>query len=115
QDPSKTTRERFAVHSKDAACAGCHKNIDPIGFSFEWLDGMGRERSMENGHPIDSSAQLTAGLSVDGSYADSAALSEKIAQSPELQDCFARRLFHGAAANNTEGSGVEAAFLAQVK
>lgn len=114
QDPSKTTRERFAIHSQDAACAGCHQNIDPIGFSFEWLDGMGRERDMENGHPIDSSANLMAGLSVDGMYTDSAALSEKIAQSPELVECFARRLFHSAAASDTLGGAVEDTFLAEV-
>ena len=115
QDASKTTRERFAVHSQDAACNACHKTIDPIGFSFEWLDGMGRERSMENGRPIDSSAQLMAGLSVDGNYTDSAALSAKIAQSPELQGCFSRRLFHSAAAANTEGSKVEDAFVAEIE
>ena len=112
---NQTTRERFAVHSKDAACAACHKTIDPIGFSFEWLDGMGRERMMENGHPIDSSAQLMAGLSVDGSYPDSAALSAKIGTSPELASCFAKRLFHSAAASNTDGAAVEQAFVAQVE
>ncbi|HET8938051.1 MAG TPA: DUF1592 domain-containing protein [Polyangiales bacterium] len=115
QDASKTTRERFAVHSKDSACSSCHKTIDPIGFSFEWLDGMGRERMMENGHPIDSSAQLMAGLSVDGSYPDSAALSAKIGTSPELASCFAKRLFHSAAAANTDGAAVEQSFVAQVE
>jgi hypothetical protein len=112
QDPSKTTRERFAVHSKDPTCAACHRNIDPIGFSFEWLDGMGRERQMENGHPVDSAVALMAGLSVDGMYADSGALSQRIAQSPELVQCFARRTFHSAAASNTDGAPVEEAFLA---
>ncbi|MBC8073342.1 MAG: DUF1592 domain-containing protein, partial [Deltaproteobacteria bacterium] len=28
-----TTRERFEQHSSDPACAGCHKLIDPIGFT----------------------------------------------------------------------------------
>jgi len=115
QDPQKTTRERFAIHSKDAACAACHKNIDPIGFSFEWLDGMGRERAMENNRPIDSSAQLQAGLSFDGSYADSGALSAQLAGSPELASCFARHVFRNAAARNTENEGAEAAFLKQVE
>jgi len=114
QDPSTTTRERFAIHSQDAACAACHQNIDPIGFSFEWLDGMGRERDMENGHPIDSSASLTAGLTLDGMYSDSAALSQQIAQSPELVKCFAKRLFHSAAATDTSAAAVEDAFVAAI-
>jgi hypothetical protein len=115
QDPSKTTRERFRVHSQDAACASCHKLIDPVGFSFEWLDGMGRERSMENNQPVDSKVDLMAGLSVDGAYADSAALSAQIAQSPELGSCFARRLFHSAAASDTSNAMVEEAFVAEVE
>lgn len=114
-DPSKTTRERFAIHSKDAACAGCHTNIDPIGFSFEWLDGMGKERSMENNHPIDSSSQLHAGMSFDGNYTDSAALSMQLAQSPELSSCFARNLFRNAAARNTDGEGAENAYMQQTQ
>jgi hypothetical protein len=114
QDPSKTTRERFAIHSQDAACNSCHRTIDPIGFSFEWLDGMGRERQMENGHPIDSAVELMAGLSLDGKYPDSAALSAQIAESPELTQCFARRLFHSAAANDTNGAAVEESFLEEV-
>ena len=44
-DPSKTTRERFAVHGKDPVCAQCHNRIDALGFSFEHLDGMGRTRT----------------------------------------------------------------------
>lgn len=111
QDPQKTTRERFSIHSRDAACATCHTNIDPIGFSFEWLDGMGKERSMENGRPIDSSAQLHANLSFDGSYTDSAAMSAQIAQSSELAGCFARHVFRNAAARNTDGEGAEAAYM----
>jgi hypothetical protein len=115
QDPNKTTRERFAIHSKDPACAACHTNIDPIGFSFEWLDGMGKERSMENNHPIDSSSQLHAGLSFDGNYTDSGALSMQIAQSTELASCFARHLYRSAAARNTEGEGSETAYMQQAQ
>src|SRR5262249_2192330 len=66
--PSKPTRERFAIHSKDTACAGCHNQIDAIGFTFEGLDGMGKARTMENGHPIDSTTQLKSGFSFDGDY-----------------------------------------------
>src|SRR5262249_47211044 len=40
-DPSRTTRERFAAHSQDAACRTCHRSIDPPGFAFENFDASG--------------------------------------------------------------------------
>jgi len=114
-DPNKTTRERFSIHSKDPACAACHNQIDAIGFSFEGLDGMGRARQTENGKPIDSATQVKGGFSFDGNYQDSMELVTQLAAGRELQSCFARHLFRHAAARNTEGEGVEAAFLASVE
>src|SRR5215831_7090708 len=43
-DPSKSTRDRYAVHATDTACASCHDTIDQIGFAFELFDGMGAQR-----------------------------------------------------------------------
>ena len=114
QDPTKTTRERFRIHSQDAACAACHKQIDAIGFTFEGLDGMGRTRTLENGKPIDSATQVMGGFSFDGAHPDAAALMMQIASSRELRECFATHLFRHAAARNTETEKVEGAFLAQV-
>jgi hypothetical protein len=114
-DPSKTTRERFSIHSQDAACAGCHKSIDPLGFSFEALDGMGRARQMENGRPVDSRTTLAAGYSFDGSYADSAELALRLADSAELVSCFARQLYRYAAArSDMTAQASESAFMSEV-
>jgi hypothetical protein len=113
-DPTKTTRERFTVHSQDAACSACHQKIDAIGFTFEGLDAMGRARTTENNRPVDTATQLHAGFSFDGTFADSTALVEKLAGSSELQSCFARHLFRNASARNTESEAVEAAFLERV-
>jgi hypothetical protein len=110
-DPQKTTRERFAIHSKDPACANCHKTIDPLGFSFESLDGMGRHRTTENNRPVDSNVTMT-GLGLDGTYPDSAALALKLAQSPAVQQCFARHLFRFAAARSDSAAvSAEDAFM----
>lgn len=111
-DPSKTTRERFAIHSQDPGCKSCHGSIDALGFSFEALDGMGRERKLENNRPVDSSTLLNAGYSFDGSYADSADLALKLADSEELRSCFARQLFRYAAARSDDAA--EKSFMTQV-
>ena len=40
-----TIRERLAKHSTDRACAECHRKIDPLGFSLESFDPVGRWRT----------------------------------------------------------------------
>lgn len=39
-----TIRQRLAKHSTDRACAECHRKIDPLGFSLESFDPVGRWR-----------------------------------------------------------------------
>jgi hypothetical protein len=114
-DPTKTTRERFAIHSKDPVCASCHKSIDAIGFSFEALDAMGRARNTDNGRPVDSRTSLESGYDFDGSYADSIDLAQELAGSAAVETCFARQLFRYAAArSDSSAQEAEDAFVASV-
>ncbi|QQR91373.1 MAG: DUF1592 domain-containing protein [Myxococcales bacterium] len=39
-----STRERFAAHSTDPSCNGCHRLIDPVGFGFEEFGPIGESR-----------------------------------------------------------------------
>jgi hypothetical protein len=57
-DPKLTTRERFAKHTSDAKCKGCHQYIDGVGFGFEGFDGVGQQRTVENNLPIDTSGEI---------------------------------------------------------
>ena len=63
---SLSVRERLAVHRADAACAGCHKLTDPVGFALENFDAVGRWRAIEEGRPIDSTGGLPDGSHFDG-------------------------------------------------
>jgi hypothetical protein len=111
-DPSKTTRQRYAVHATDAVCAACHGNIDAFGFSFEGRDAMGRARATDANQPVDTSTVVMAGTDFDGSYADSDALAAALAASADVRACVARQLFR-ASAGRSDGSiaASEAAFL----
>lgn len=51
-------RERLAEHRKNEACASCHRLIDPVGFSLENFDAIGRWRELEAGKEIDSAGSL---------------------------------------------------------
>jgi hypothetical protein len=65
---SKTlsVRELMEEHRKNPACAGCHKIMDPLGFSLENFDATGRWRAKDRSGPIDASGQLADGTRVDG-------------------------------------------------
>lgn len=111
-DPTKTTRERFAIHATDSECQGCHRVIDSIGFSFEQYDGMGQFRTHEGDNPVDSSVTIDFGKSYDGSYANSDELATAIATMPEVRACFARHLFRASAGRSDAAAlAVEEAFL----
>ena len=54
-EPGMTTREKVALMTKPAACQSCHDVINPLGFSLEEFDAVGRFRETEAGKPIDVS------------------------------------------------------------
>src|SRR5207237_2947591 len=59
-------RERMAQHRADPACSGCHKLMDPVGFSLENYDAVGRWRVAEDGKPIDAAGSLPDGSKFEG-------------------------------------------------
>jgi hypothetical protein len=57
-----TLRQRTELHTKDPACANCHRTLDPIGFGLENFDAIGRWRDRnEAGVPIDPAGRLPTG------------------------------------------------------
>jgi hypothetical protein len=92
-DPSATTRERFAQHTTNPQCAGCHTLIDPIGFGFEHYDAIGQYRTSENGARIDASGELTLADGSTAAFDDGVGLSKALAASPDVRKCIARQWF----------------------
>jgi hypothetical protein len=56
-----TMREAMAKHRENPACRVCHAAMDPIGFSLENYDAVGKWRSDFAGKPIDASGLLPDG------------------------------------------------------
>lgn len=92
-DPGSTTRARFAAHTEVESCAACHRLIDPIGFAFENFDAVGHYRTMENGQPIDTSAEVVDGDELNGVYPDAQAMTEAFADSEKIRRCVIRQWF----------------------
>jgi hypothetical protein len=62
-------RERLEAHRANPACSGCHKVMDPLGFSLENFDAVGQWITNDDGSQIDPSGTVFNGAKVDGPVA----------------------------------------------
>ncbi|MFK7768161.1 MAG: DUF1592 domain-containing protein [Mariniblastus sp.] len=60
-----SVRDRLAQHRANPACASCHDMMDPVGFSLENYDAVGRWRNFDGTLTIDSSGKLPDGRKAD--------------------------------------------------
>jgi hypothetical protein len=101
-----TQRERLEKHRTEAACSGCHTLMDPLGVVFEGFDAVGRARTMdENGKAVDTSSSISATRDLDGPVAGAAELSQALAQSQAVRDCYVTqsfRFFYGRDYSNAD-------------
>jgi hypothetical protein len=87
-----TLREQMTLHRGAPTCAGCHKIMDPIGFSLENFDADASWRTKqggEGGMPIDTKVKLFDGQDVDGPGGLRTAL---LRYSPQFQRMFVEKL-----------------------
>jgi hypothetical protein len=55
--PGLTMREKVTRLTRQPTCQGCHGVINPLGFSLEGYDAVGRRRNEDAGRPVDSVSQ----------------------------------------------------------
>jgi hypothetical protein len=88
-----TERQRIEGSTKGAACIGCHKIINPLGFFQESFDTLGRWRAVENDQPIDTS--LVIDFLDEGKTATRTGVEalSTLTRSALFKQCFVRQLF----------------------
>jgi hypothetical protein len=59
-------RDAMSKHRANPGCAVCHVRMDPIGFSMENFDAVGRWRDRDGANTIDASGVLPDGTRFDG-------------------------------------------------
>jgi hypothetical protein len=87
-----TLREQMTLHRGAPTCAGCHKIMDPIGFSLENFDADGSWRTRQGGDggiPIDTRVKLFDGQEADGPAGLRTAL---LRYSPQFSRMFVEKL-----------------------
>lgn len=89
--PGTTARQRYATHESNPSCAGCHRQIDLIGFGLEHYDGAGRFRADEAGVAIDASGQVLGLDGADASFDGAGGLAGLLSQSKQARGCYARQ------------------------
>lgn len=91
--PSMTTRERVSLQTKPAACIGCHGMINPLGFTMERFDAIGRLRDRENGRVIDTSGSYQSRSGKLVKFTSFRDLGKYLAVSDEAHAAFVEKLF----------------------
>ncbi len=62
----KSLRDRMELHRKNPACASCHQRMDPLGFTLENFDAVGKWRAEADGTPVDPRASMPDGTQFSG-------------------------------------------------
>ena len=91
--PKLTTRQRVTLQTKPAACAGCHGMINPLGFTLERFDAIGRLREIENDSPVDATGSYQARDGKLIKFGGIRDLSQFLANSDEAHSAFVEKLF----------------------
>jgi cytochrome c553 len=92
--PKLTTRERVTLQTKAAACISCHGVINPLGFTLEHFDAVGRYRDKENNKSVDSSGAYQTRAGETKTFHDVRDMAKFLASSEEVYAAFVEQLFH---------------------
>ena len=92
--PNLSMREKITELTRSRDCQGCHAVINPLGFSLEQYDAVGRFRTRDNGREIDTISEY---LTDDGEkirFAGARDVAEFAVRSEAAQRGFIEQLFN---------------------
>lgn len=92
--PGLTTRERVIMQTKPASCMTCHGVINPLGFTLERFDAVGRFREKDAGKPIIATGEYLTHNGKTVKFEGARQLGEYLAGSEEVHEAFVEQMFH---------------------
>lgn len=93
-DPTLTMREKITAMTKDNACMACHSVINPLGFSLENYDAIGRWRTQEKNKPVDPAGHFANEQGQTIQLNGARDIASYAANSESGHRTFVRHLFH---------------------
>ena len=92
--PNLTMREKVTRLTRSENCQGCHAVINPLGFSLEWYDAVGRFRREENGRPIDAATDYGGQEHEKVRLTGARDVAEFAIANEQANEAFIEQLFH---------------------
>ncbi|MBI2947137.1 MAG: DUF1592 domain-containing protein, partial [Verrucomicrobia bacterium] len=92
--PSLSMREKVEQLTRSQACQNCHSVINPLGFSLEHYDAVGRFRTREGDRPINAASDYTTDAGETIRLTGARDLANFAANSEQAQNGFIEQLFH---------------------
>ena len=92
--PDLTTRQRVAIQTQPESCRSCHGMINPLGFTLEHFDALGRYRKEEKGKPIDATGSYETRSGETVKFSGVRDLAAYLTTSGEAHSAFVQQLFH---------------------
>ncbi|PWU18510.1 MAG: hypothetical protein C5B50_08985 [Verrucomicrobia bacterium] len=92
--PDLTMREKVAQMTRPQACQTCHSVINPLGFSLEHFDAVGRFRTSDHDKPIDAVSDYTTADGRTIRLAGPRDVAAFAVNSEQAQNGFIEQLFH---------------------
>jgi hypothetical protein len=92
--PDLSTRQRVTLQTKAESCQSCHGMINPLGFTLEHFDAVGRYRKDERGRPIDAAGSYETRTGEIVKFAGARELAAFLTGSEETHTAIVQQLFH---------------------
>jgi hypothetical protein len=92
--PNLTMREKIAELTRPQACQGCHSVINPLGFSLEHYDAVGRFRTRDQDQPVNAVSEYTTDEGRAIKLTGARDVAEFAVGSEHAQNTFIEQLFH---------------------
>lgn len=104
-DPSLTMREKVTELTKKESCMQCHRVINPIGFSLENFDAIGRFRTEDNKKPINTVSDYLDDKNEKVRIENAQDLARLAVKSESAHRAFITHLFHHLTKQSTQAYG----------
>lgn len=102
-----TMREKITQLTSDKACISCHSVINPLGFSLEHFDAVGRWRLHDNDKPVDSRSEYITENGESLWVEDASDIAQFAVGSELAHEAFVNQLFHHLIHQDTSAYGPE--------
>lgn len=93
-DPNLTMREKVTEMTRSKACMACHVTINPLGFSLEHFDGIGRWQTKDRDKPINATSDFKTETGETIKLTGARDVAAFAADTPSAHRAFIQQVFH---------------------